>query len=185
MSESTNQLSIAPNSEAATYPILPISFLTLVFRTLLIATFALWFGGFTFYVSFVVPIGTDVLGSARRQGFITQQVTHWLNLVCFFATVMMLLESISAWKRSVRPWREIQLGVVLLIGGLLGALVWIHPMLDSMIDAQKKIVSDKAEFYGLHRIYLWLSTFQWIGAWFWLPILLGSWSSQKNVTQPD
>ena len=39
-----------------------------LFRVFLIAAFAMWFGGFGFYVSFVVPIGNEVLGSAFGQG---------------------------------------------------------------------------------------------------------------------
>lgn len=156
---------------------------TLAFRTLLLATFALWFGGFTFYVSFVVPVGTEILGSARRQGFITQQVTHWLNLVCFLSLILMLAESFLAWKRARRPWREIQLAVVLLNFGLLAGLVWLHPKMDAMIDLDKKMVHDKAEFYGVHRIYLWLSTFQWFAAWGWLPLTLRVWFADHNKPQ--
>ncbi|MFK7769770.1 MAG: hypothetical protein AB8B55_21360 [Mariniblastus sp.] len=156
-----------------------ISKKTLAFRTLLIAAFALWFGGFTFYVSFVVPIGTEILGSARRQGLITQQVTHWLNIVCLAAVLMMLAESILSWKRSSRPRREIQLAMVVLIGGFLAALVWLHPQLDGMIDVESKKIKNKAEFYGLHRVYLWLSTLQWVAAWAWIPMAINGWFNRS------
>src|SRR5947209_19521490 len=39
-----------------------------------------WLGGFTFYAAVVVPIGTEVLGSAADQGWITRRVTPWLNV---------------------------------------------------------------------------------------------------------
>jgi hypothetical protein len=43
----------------------------------LIALF-FWQGGFTFYASVVVPIGQEVFGPLR-QGFLTRQVTVYLN----------------------------------------------------------------------------------------------------------
>ncbi len=95
----------------------------------------------------------------------------------------MLAESFLAWKRARRPWREIQLAVVLLNFGLLAGLVWLHPKMDAMIDLDKKMVHDKAEFYGVHRIYLWLSTFQWFAAWGWLPLTLRVWFADHNKPQ--
>ncbi len=153
----------------------------ILFQVLLIATFALWFGGFTFYVSFVVPIGTDVLGSARTQGFVTQQVTHWMNVVCGAALVFMLIETTRAagvpWKRG----RWIAITMVMLIGGCLLALIWLHPVMDKMIRAVDESISDRAHFYQLHRIYLWLCTFQWIMAWIWLFVTVGRW--RKEIDQ--
>jgi cation transport ATPase len=148
----------------------------IIFYTLLIATFALWFGGFTFYVSFVVPIGTEILGSARSQGFITQQVTHWLNLACGCAAALMLLELIFRWNDLKRPFREMQLLMILAIVGMLIGLVWIHPKMDQMLIFEDEAITDPKEFYGLHRIYLWLSTFQWVAAWIWLLLSVGDWN---------
>lgn len=157
-----------------------------IFQTLLLATFAVWFGGFTFYVSFVVPIGTDVLGSARSQGMITQQVTNWLNLVCGIATLMMLLESFRSWKLASRSAKYTQLAMVALIGGLLVGLLVLHPYLDALVDLEKERVIDRTKFYGLHRVYLWLSTFQWIAAWIWLIVFATGLSSrtQLNTENP-
>ncbi len=69
-----------------------------IYRTLLLASFAMWFGGFGFYVSIVVPVGTDVLGSSLNQGMITRQVTQWINIFAGIAVAMMLLESFLSWK---------------------------------------------------------------------------------------
>ena len=49
-------------------------------RFLVFQAFLLWQGGFLFYTAVVVPIGTDVLGSALVQGLITRRVTDWMNL---------------------------------------------------------------------------------------------------------
>ena len=144
-------------------------------RIFLIASFATWFGGFGFYVSIVVPIGTDVLGTPFAQGMITRQVTNWLNLFSGIAFTSMLLESVMSWRQSA-PWlRRIQLGLCLLLIASLIALVVLHPALDAMIDFEAGSVTDSDEFYNLHRIYLWVSTVQWLAAWIWLVILVLSW----------
>ena len=39
----------------------------LFFRFLVLAAFAFWVGGFTFYAAVVVPTGTEVLGGAAEQ----------------------------------------------------------------------------------------------------------------------
>lgn len=153
----------------------------IIFRTLLITTFALWFGGFTFYVSFVVPIGNEVLGSVRSQGFITQQVTHWLNLVCGSSILLMLIESFRRWKCSPVRWRSVQLAMVLIIGGLLIALVLIHPVMDEMIVVEEEMITDEIRFYGLHRIYLWVSTIQWVAAWIWILVAVADWRREDRL----
>lgn len=144
-------------------------------RIFLIASFATWFGGFGFYVSIVVPIGTDVLGSPFAQGMITRQVTHWLNLFSGIAFASMLLESAVSWRKSTAWLRWSQLGLCVTMIASLIALVLLHPALDAMIDFEASSVSDSDQFYDLHRIYLWTSTLQWFAAWVWLILLVSSW----------
>ncbi len=153
-----------------------------VFRTLLIASFAVWFGGFTFYVSFVVPIGTEVLGSAREQGFITRQVAHRLHVMCAIALAVMLIESVASWRGSGKAVRSVQAGSVIGIGVLLGGLVYLHPQLDQLLDVDSHRVLDRATFYRLHRVYLWVSTFQWVFAWTWLFVVLQSWYNESRAS---
>ena len=155
-------------------------FAAILFRTLLIATFALWFGGFTFYVSFVIPIGTEILGSARSQGFITQQVTHWLNVVCGFALAVMLIETVRGRIVNSNRGDWTELAVLVLMGGFLVVLVWLHPIMDKMIDVDDESISDATRFYGLHRVYLWSSTFQWIAAWIWLYCVVLRWRRESE-----
>ena len=153
----------------------------ILFRSVLMATFAVWFGGFTFYTSIVVPIGTEVLGSGQTQGFITQQVTHWLNHVSLIAILLCLVACLVERKQRSRLKNTI-LGIVisLLFFTWLG-LTYLHPVMDGMIeiaetDVFDNIISDPEYFYQLHRIYLWTSTIQWVFAWIWLFMTIADWT---------
>lgn len=142
----------------------------IILRTILVASFAMWFGGFGFYVSFVVPIGNEVLGSNFEQGLITRRATIPLNYLGVIAVVTMLIESAATWKTHRQPTvKRIQLAMVLLMSAMLIALFWLHPQIDAFVDCDlHEISGDYDHFYWLHRLYLWASTVQWIAAWGWL-----------------
>ena len=55
--------------------------MTILRRFLVLIALFFWQGGFTFYAAVVVPVGQQVLHSHLRQGFVTQQVTNYLNLL--------------------------------------------------------------------------------------------------------
>ena len=155
-------------------------------RTFVLAAFAMWFGGFGFYVSIVVPIGTEVLGSAMDQGMITRQVTVWLNIFCAIALVAMFADLLVTWSGSSAAVRWSLSGLSLVILVLLVALFILHPMLDRMIDVESKTTSDAALFYNLHRVYLWASTIQWMAAWAWLLIWVSEWvRSNRPIRAAD
>ena len=156
-----------------------------VFRTLVIASFAVWFGGFFFYVAFVVPIGTVELGSAREQGFITRLVAHRLNAMCLMALVVMTVETFASWRRTGIVLRVAKVGSLLAIGVLLAWLVLLHPQLDQLLDAENHDVLDRAAFYQLHRVYLWVSTLQWSCAWIWLFVVLQNWFNDSRSPQSN
>lgn len=136
----------------------------------------MWFGGFTFYTAVVVPIGTDVLGSSRTQGFVTQQVTNTLNFIGGFALAAMLLDLFLNGKRRsplMTKWIAV---LVTLILALWITLLVVHPMLDSLLEPEHEYVTDEGRFYQTHRIYLWASTIQWVCCWVWLTLLIKDWS---------
>src|SRR5262245_48274036 len=58
-------------------------------RFLVLAALMFWQGGFFLYAGVVVPIGTEVLGSASEQARITRRVTVWLNWTAVVALVPM------------------------------------------------------------------------------------------------
>jgi hypothetical protein len=85
-----------------------VKFLSTAFQVLLLASFAMWFGGFGFYASFVVPVGNEMLGSFE-QGLVTRHVTVWLNYLGVLAAVLMIIDSILTWKRSRSRVRYVQI----------------------------------------------------------------------------
>ena len=156
-----------------------------IHRTLLIASFAIWFGGFGFYAAIVVPVGTEVLGSAHAQGMITRRVTESMNVFCAIAAGMMLIESFVSWKQSRKSDRTVLSVMALAVMALLIALFVLHPIMNQLIDPKTGLISDRKQFYSLHRAYLWISTFQWAAGWIWLSILIKSWHSIDGSDDPS
>src|SRR5690242_12724696 len=129
-------------------------------RFLFIAAVAFWLGGFTFYTSVVIPVGTRTLGSVR-QGFITQQVTGWLNVAGAVALPLMLWNLAAVWRARGRAVRIALLGTWVLMAAVEVELFAMHPMMDRLLDLRAKHVLDYARFDRLHYIYLMSSTIQW------------------------
>lgn len=145
----------------------------------MIAAFAIWFGGFTFYTSVVVPIGTDVLGSSRTQGFVTQQVTNVLNMVGGVTLLLGFLDFFFEIKARTRKLNFVLITTLALLALLWIGLLVLHPKLDAMLEPEHEHVSDESHFYQLHRAYLWISTVQWLLCWVWLVLLAKCFSGQR------
>ncbi|MDG1875290.1 MAG: hypothetical protein P8J27_15355 [Mariniblastus sp.] len=142
--------------------------------------FAVWFGGFTFYIAVVVPTGTQVLGSARIQGFVTQQVTWHLNWITAIAVVLMLWEVFAEFPKKYRRSRMLAVSLVIAILVLMLALVWIHGILNGFLDFENRSVRQKATFYQWHRLYLWISTIQWALGILFAWLLVKNWTRQNS-----
>ncbi len=138
---------------------------------LLFQVWLAWQGGFFFYAAVVVPVGTDMLGSAA-QGFVTQEVTRWLNV--FGAVFHLLLAWTLAVERGAPHWR-LRVGIGATSAAMLVALFALHPVLDSFLDPIGQTVDRPKVFYRWHNAYLWISTVQWLlalaMAWLWV----GAW----------
>ncbi|QEG23007.1 hypothetical protein [Mariniblastus fucicola] len=159
-----------------------------LFQTLLVAAFAMWFGGFGFYVSFVVPVGNEVLGSTFEQGLITREVTVPLNWLGLFAGLLMLCDVILMRFSGQSPGRRMPLlavgamAIVILVMQV--ALFWLHPQIDAFVDLEiHEIKDDYDQFYWLHRLYLWASTIQWIAAWVWLLFRVSLWRTARRLSK--
>lgn len=131
----------------------------------------LWQGGFLFYTAFVVPVGTQVLGSAAAQGTITARVTDSLNTIgvvglAVFAWDLNYGRDRNPRRTAVRWWCW---GVMLVCQWW---LFYLHQLLDAFMDPGRTRVVIRPLFYPVHQAYLWASTVQWFTglllAWFTL-----------------
>ena len=129
-------------------------------RLLLVLLWGLWWGGLCFYAVVVVPIGTDSIGSVD-QGFITQRVTWWHNVI--FAAFLACLVVEAFRRRSRALWI-----FAAALGAIAIALVFWHARLTGMMDFRYRDVP--ATFYGLHAVYLWITAAEW-----GLGIILPAW----------
>jgi len=135
-----------------------------------------WQGGFTFYSAVVVPIGGSVLRSEPTQGFITREVTEFMNL----AGVVAL--AIWAWEMSAEPLsrRLFSWALWLVMAAVLAALFWLHVRMDAHLDPDELRIHNRSGFRTLHRAYLILSTVQWVAALVLLGGTLRAWMKSAN-----
>ncbi len=130
---------------------------TLLRRFLVFQAYLLWQGGFLFYAAVVVPVGTDILGSAAVQGGVTQRVTAWLNLIGVGWAGVVLWDTVAGGGR-----RNVRLLLWAAAVGVLAGLWLLHPRLGDLFDPDAARVTDRPAFRRLHIAYLWLSTAHWL-----------------------
>jgi hypothetical protein len=134
----------------------------------------------------VIATAQEVLHSHLRAGLITQQVTYWLNLV---GLVPLALCAWNCWglrgndrKGSVRMVVAALVSMIALQAVLFG----LHPLLDGQIVGRE--VSDAGAFFKLHRLYLVVSTAQWLATLVYLWFALALWEPKYALThqaKPD
>ena len=141
-------------------------------------TFSAWQGGFFFYATFVVPIGTNVLESAVLQGAITQRVTHWLNLLGAISLILLVCDQLAC--ASGRKWRWLAWSVM-----ALSLLVQfsLHPILDSHFHPDDLTYSDRAAFKFWHGVYLWTSAVQWFAGLLAVWLMIRAWHNESQVAK--
>jgi len=144
---------------------------TVLRRLLLLLALMIWQGGFMFYGAVVVPVGAEVLGSHREQGFVTQAVTNYLNVAGAVALVLWGWEE-AARSGMVNGRRRRRVGWAVLVV-LLGVLAWLHQRLDNLFVVDEFHIIDGQTFRRLHQWYLILSTIQSGGA-----VVLTGWTIQ-------
>jgi hypothetical protein len=133
--------------------------MTILRRLLVLCGLMFWIGGFTFYSSVVVPIGTDVLGGPAEQGEITRRVTIWLNVST--AVALLLLAWDLAAERARSRWHQLLRWLLwAALVAMLLLLIWWHPRMNAILDLED-YRRHRGEFRRLHRLYLWTSTVQW------------------------
>jgi hypothetical protein len=155
---------------------------TLLRRLLVLLALMFWQGGFTFYAAVVVPLGQEQLGH-RRQGFITAEVTTYLNLSGAVALALL------AWDLAVLRDRSALRRCLLWLSwsGMLvtqGLLFRLHPMLADQLVREGHLLSDPAFFRPWHRVYLWISTVQWGCGLAYAVLTLWAWRMEDQVPEP-
>jgi hypothetical protein len=157
---------------------------TLARRYLVLLTLAFWMGGFTFYTGVVIPTGNQVLGSERDIGFITQQVTNWLNAIGVLALVIL---GCSAWFERRGVPRVLMLFSWLAMALLQAGLFYVHSVLDGRLEtATHKINGPMHIFFNWHRLYMVIASAQWGFALIYLWLVVLSWrnSDISSNTSP-
>ncbi len=136
-----------------------MSIRTVLLRMLALWALAFWLGGFTFYSAVVIPVLHDRLGSPLETGLVTQRVTDALNLLgvatITLGWLVILFEEPS--QQSATGRRRWVMRALAVTTVCLVILMALHRVLDRRLDA-----AERHGFYPLHRLYLWVSTVQWV-----------------------
>ena len=93
-----------------------------------------WLGGLLFYASVVIPTAHDVLGSHRDVGFITRQVTRWINVIGLSALTAFGLHVALVWKSAEGWTRKGLLWTWAVISVAQACLFLLHPALDALLN---------------------------------------------------
>jgi len=146
-------------------------------RFIVILALGFWLGGFTFYASVVIHTGHRVFHGQREVGFLTQQVTHWLNLsgaaalAILFWNVLMEGRKTTTWLRS-GLWLTWLAMVIVQV-----TLFALHPRLDALLNIETHRILPGSGFRRTHNLYMNLSTIQWAAGLSHLWLLLLVWRS--------
>jgi hypothetical protein len=148
-------------------------------RYLVLIALMFWQGGFTFYAAVVVPIGTEVLRSTLRQGFITREVTRFINIAAAIGLVLLAWDVVAARDPS-RLRRTARAGVWLFMALCQTLLFILHPYLSGMMQTKGLIIHDLEAFRPIHRVYLWTHTIQWFAGLLFIALMLRAWQSETR-----
>jgi hypothetical protein len=136
----------------------------MVRRYLFVLMFAWWMGGLTFYSVIVIPTASHVLGKHRDVGFITQQVTFWLNLTGIIPLLVFFWNLVADRKLALRWRRHLFVGTWLVMASTQAALFSSHAWLGGILDSSKHRILDADSFEFRHGLYETLVTIQWVAA---------------------
>ncbi len=129
-------------------------------------TFALWFGGFTFYAALVVPVANSIMPDAVPFGFVTQKVTHGINALHGAFLIVATWEIVSQYRLvNQRKWQLHLLALAIIVSAAaLVCLLLIRLRLDAMMNGTTFEINEPegGSFYGTHAMYLNLSTLTWL-----------------------
>lgn len=145
-------------------------------RFLVLIALSFWQGGFTFYAGVVVPVGQEVFGDLR-QGFLTRQVTVYMNIAGAVVLLLLIWDLLAARDPSRRrQWGRYLLWAVMVLA--LVGLGLLHGRLDELLVRKGFLNRDPELFRPRHRLYLWISTVQWACGLLYLFLTLITWRKE-------
>jgi len=141
------------------------------FRFFTLQLLMLWQGGFLFYASTVVPIGSRSVGE-WEQGLITAQVTRILNIIGMVAMSAQIADTLA--NPKLKFWRLTVNGISLI---LLATLIVLHGVLkDHLTPGKSPRIENQPSFYRWHAAYLIVSGVQWVVMLVSAALMLRAWS---------
>ena len=149
-------------------------------RFLTVGVLSLWFGGFTFYSAVVIHVGHRVLGRVE-QGFVTQRVTNWLNLIALIALAVLAWNAAAGWRRTGRRLRLTLSATLAIMVAAQAVLFAMHPKLDRMLDAERHEITERRPFRSMHKAYLNTATVQWAATIAHIAALLLAWREADRL----
>jgi len=132
-----------------------------VFELLAVFTFIIWWGGFTFYASFVLPAAQEITGDHVMAGFITQLVAVKINIASLLAWIFLVINEWAGRNKAKKMNQFLLAYLVIMLVGII-ALFMLYPHLGSLLDNITHEETDHKRFYMLHRIYLLISSLLWL-----------------------
>lgn len=129
------------------------------YNQLKIITLSIWWRAFTFYAGFVVTVGMQVLVSHIAMGFITQQVTVYLNI---FSLIIFIIYAYYLNSEEVTKSSLVEQIIAISVIGFQLLLFLLHFYLTDLLDFEKHTIINQDNFYLLHQIYLIIETLIWM-----------------------
>lgn len=124
-----------------------------------IISLSIWWGVFTFYSGVVVPVGMTVLGSHTKMGFVTQEVSKYLNIV---SLILFIFYAYSLRNNKFSEDVLIEQIVSFSLIGFQFLLFVIHYFLTDFLDFEHYTVLNPEKFSIFHRVYLIIETLIWL-----------------------
>jgi hypothetical protein len=154
--------------------------MTLMRRYLVILALMFWVGGFMFYGAVTVPVVRGVLNPDPAQSKITRQVTAWMNLS---GTLALLVFFVDLYGSPVRPRSRRALAWASMTVAHM-ALFWMHRKMSHQMDDPHfyRLRENMAHFQSWHRVYMWISTFQWASAMAFAALSIMTWRQEDRLS---
>ena len=129
------------------------------YNQLKIIALSIWWGAFTFYAGIVVSVGMRVLASHTEMGFITEQVTVYLNS---FSLIIFLIFAYCLHNEEFTDNSLVEQITAISIIGFQLLLFLMHFYMTDLLDFEKHTIINQDNFYLLHRIYLIIEIVIWM-----------------------